>query len=202
MECLGNGIPAALIKRCRVGSPPPALAALPRPRLGYLGMISHWMDFAAVAALARATPHGSVVLVGPRDMAPPPLPANVHFLPAVCEGAVPGVLRGFDLGLIPFVRSPAIDAVNPIKLFEYLAAGLPVLSADFEEIRTYAPFVHCYRCPAEAVAQCAAALAEPVAEVLAGRRRAFAAQNTWERRADQLLPWIASLHPGASRRAA
>jgi teichuronic acid biosynthesis glycosyltransferase TuaH len=193
VEYLGNGIPSALVRRCQPGPPLPELAALPRPRLGYLGMISSWMDFAAVAALARATRHGSVILVGPRDVPAPRLPANVHFVPAVREQTVPAVLRSFDLGLIPFVRSAAIDAVSPIKLFEYLAAGLPVLSADFREMRDYAPFVRRYRDPADAVAQAAAVLAAPPAKDLVNQRRAFAARHTWEDRASQLLHRIESV---------
>jgi Glycosyl transferases group 1 len=192
VELLGNAIQAGLPDQCLRAVRAPELAALPQPRLGYLGMISQWFDFSAVAALARAWPQGSVILIGPRDVTPPPLPANVHLLPAVREHDVPSVLRSFDVGLIPFRRDSRIDAVNPIKMFEYLAAGLPVVSADFKSVRGFEGLVRRYCDPASAVVEVAAALHETTTSRRVEERRAFAARHTWEDRAAQLLGWIDS----------
>jgi glycosyltransferase involved in cell wall biosynthesis len=196
---LGNGIPANLVARCRQASPAQELARLPRPRLGYLGTVSHWMDFPALDALARAFPGGSVVLVGPRDVPVPPLPANVHFLPAVPEGAIPAVLRGFDLGLIPFIRHRAIDAVDPIKLYEYQAAGLPVVAADFAEMRRQGRHVHRYADAHQAVACARAALAERAGQAVVQARQDFASRHTWEDRAARLARWVDAARARAGR---
>ncbi|MCS6850534.1 MAG: glycosyltransferase [Gemmataceae bacterium] len=183
---LGNGVSEQLWRACSAVEPDRELLALPSPRLGYVGMLSHWMDFKVIRALAAAFPHGSIVLVGPRDLPVPPLPANVHVCPAVRQERLPGILRAFDLGLIPFVRSPGIDAVNPVKLYEYLAAGLPVLAADFAEMRGHARHAALYCSPAEAVAQARMLLTGRPTPQLVDQRREYAAAHTWERLADRL----------------
>ncbi len=182
---VSNGVADGLADAVRLAVPDPVVAHLPRPVFGYLGMISSWMDYQAVRAIALAHPQGTVALVGPVDVRPPDLPRNVVFTGPVGGPRLPGVLAGFDVGLIPFVRSQAIDAVNPLKLYEYLAAGLPVLSAGFEEIRQYRPLVRTYDTPAEA-ADSAADLAVPATPREAAARREFAAAHRWGAKVGQL----------------
>ncbi len=186
LHYLGNGVRASLSERCAHAVPDPDLAALPRPILGYVGMVSRWLDLDTVRALAQAFPGGTVVLVGPRDVRLPALPANVHWRGPVRQEQLPAVLRAFDLGLIPFVPGPAIDAVNPIKFYEYLAAGLPVLAADFAEMRAHAGQATLYRGPAEAVAGAAWLLAHGTCPCQVRRRQAYALANTWEEQANEL----------------
>ena len=96
-------------------------------------------------------------------------------------------LAAFDVGLIPFKRTAEIDAVNPVKLYEYLAAGLPVLASDFDEIRQYRPLVRTYVDAADA--------GRAVEPLLAGvtdadERRAFARQHLWAEKAAQFAAEI------------
>jgi glycosyltransferase involved in cell wall biosynthesis len=108
-----------------------------RPRIGYLGAIGPWFDFDLVDALATARSDWDIVLVGP--VMPGAGPAlerlasrpTVTVQPAVSHDDVPAVLAGFDVGLIPFRRTPLTAGVNPNKLYEYLAAGLAVVSTPF-----------------------------------------------------------------------
>jgi glycosyltransferase involved in cell wall biosynthesis len=184
--CIPNGVRQELFHELATASPNPVLAALPRPRFGYVGMISHWFDFDAVAELARAFPHGSVVLVGPVACHPPRLPSNVTFIGPVPHLELASYLIGFDAGLVPFKRSAAIDAVNPVKLYEYLAAGLPVLSSHFEEMEQYREFVSFYTNSADCAAAARAALARLVGGGDAPARQAFARLNCWARKAEQM----------------
>jgi glycosyltransferase involved in cell wall biosynthesis len=149
-------------------------------------MISSWFDVAAVRALARAFPHGSVVLVGPRDVSLTGMPSNVHVVAPVPQSEVPSVLRSFDVGLIPFRPGPAIDAVNPIKLFEYLAAGLPVLASDFAEMRYHEDVATLYRDPDEAVALARNLVAARSNADVVRHRVRYALAHTWEGRVAQL----------------
>ena len=103
--------------------------------LGYVGSIAPWMDWAQLSALAQARPQDTIELIGPVHIPVPILPPNIRLLPAVDHAEVPSVLEKFDWGLIPFVNNRLTRAVDPIKYYEYRAAGLPVLSTAFGEMR-------------------------------------------------------------------
>jgi len=185
--CITNGVREQMFRDLQNASAHPGLARLPGPRLGYVGMISHWFDFDAVRALAGAFAHGSVILVGPVDCAVPALPSNVTFTGMVPHHELAPLLRSFDLGLIPFRRCRDIDAVNPVKLYEYLAAGLPVLSARFSEIAHFADFVSIYDGETDCLSAARSLLAQPPSEHDRRLRRAFAAGHCWSAKAKHFL---------------
>ncbi len=105
------------------------------PVLGYLGCIGRWFDWPLVIRLARAMPQSRVELVGPCVAAPPrTLPANVRLFPACRQSQTAEHLARFSAGLIPFWSNRLTAGVDPIKYYEYRAAGLPVLSTSFGEM--------------------------------------------------------------------
>jgi hypothetical protein len=105
------------------------------PVLGYVGCIGRWFDWPLVVRLAEALPEAGIELVGPCAVGPPErLPANVRLLPACPQRQAAGHLARFSAGLIPFRRTALTDGVDPIKYYEYRAAGLPVLSTSFGEM--------------------------------------------------------------------
>src|SRR5207244_13576978 len=98
----------------------------------------------AVGAIARARPESSVVLIGSTvgaDLSPLEGVANVHLLGEQPYAALPGYLHAFDVCLIPFKQTPLTNATNPVKLFEYLTAGKPIVATDLAEIRQYSRYV-------------------------------------------------------------
>jgi glycosyltransferase involved in cell wall biosynthesis len=113
-----------------------AIDALPRPRLVFTGAISEIkLDMGLLIELARSRPDWSLALVGPvglgdphTDVAALAAEPNVHLLGKRAYEQLPAVLRGADVGLIPYVRSALTDSVFPMKVYEYLAAGLPVVT--------------------------------------------------------------------------
>lgn len=111
--------------------------ATDRLRVGYLGAIAPWFDFDLVEGIARERPEWELRLVGPVLPGAGPMverlarQPNVNVGPAVAHDDVPGVLAEFDIGLIPFRLTPLTAGVNPNKLYEYLASGLPVVSTPF-----------------------------------------------------------------------
>jgi len=116
-------------------APPP-----PQPVFGYVGTIDHWFDWEAVAQLAEENPEARIDLVGPCGHPPElDLPDNVRLLPAIPQHRVHEVLQGFSLGLIPFRLCRLTQYVDPVKYYEYRAAGLPVLSSRFGEMAHRGP---------------------------------------------------------------
>lgn len=114
----------------------PGVAALPRPRLLFTGaVVEKKLDFGLLAELARLRPNWSIALVGPVGVGDPhtdtraleALP-NLHLLGPRAHGRLPEVLRGGDVGLIPYALNELTRSVFPMKVYEYLAAGLPVVS--------------------------------------------------------------------------
>jgi glycosyltransferase involved in cell wall biosynthesis len=115
---------------------PSELRDLPRPILGFHGLIADWVDLELMAGIARLRPEWSIVLVGRADTDLAPLKglANVHILGHRPYARLPEYLRGFDVALLPFVQNELTISANPLKLREYLAAGLPVVAAPLPEI--------------------------------------------------------------------
>ena len=103
---------------------------------GYVGTIGDWFDWELVATMAGALPEVRFDLIGPTAAPPPaPLPGNVYCLGECASEEAPSHLRRFSAGLIPFKVNRLTAAVDPIKYYEYRAAGLPVISTEFGEMR-------------------------------------------------------------------
>ncbi len=102
--------------------------------VGYHGAISPWFDFDLVTVLALSRPALEFVLVGPiapevagRAQTLQELP-NVHLYPPQPASRVAGFVRGFDVGIIPFVVDEMTQGVTPLKMYEYMATGVPVVA--------------------------------------------------------------------------
>ena len=135
------------------GPIPKDLAGIPTPRVGFFGLIHEWVDTELIGRLATALPY-SFVLIGNSDQDLSGLRAlpNVHILGRRSFADLPGYCRGFAATIIPFRHSELTKAVNPIKLREYAAGGLPVVSTDLPEVRRCADIVSCASSDAEWVA--------------------------------------------------
>jgi glycosyltransferase involved in cell wall biosynthesis len=166
---------------------PAELAGLPRPLIGFAGGVSPCCDLALVHSLAAANPGGSVVLIGPVSVPVAQLDgANIHVLGARPYVDLPAYVQAFDVGIIPYVLNEWTRAVDPLKLLEYLAAGIPVVTTALPEAYKYRDVV--------AMAEDNAAFVEATARALATqdagarlRRQAVARANTWERRAAEFM---------------
>ena len=116
---------------------------MPRPRVGYVGGLDrHTFDPELLVDVARRLPDVGFLLVGPSTLPEGwcPLP-NVTQLGQRPYEQVAGYMAACDVLIMPWNRSPWIEACNPIKLKEYLAVGRPVVSAPFAELRRYSPLV-------------------------------------------------------------
>ena len=124
---------------------PDDLANIPRPRLGFFGLIRDWVDLDLLAEVAKKRPGWNFVFIGDADsnvnIGQYRALRNMHFLGRRPYQELPAYCRHFDVGLIPFKINELTLAVNPIKLREYLAAGLPVISTPMPEVALYDNFV-------------------------------------------------------------
>ena len=141
---LGNGVETAHFEPPR--ATPPDLAALPRPRIGYVGLLSHFLDFDVLETLRRNRRGGTLVLIGPGSPATRDAVADFSRREGVAVLGprpyedVPAYMQGLDVGLIPFRASdPYVQGINPNKVYQYLAAGRPVLTTPLLDLAESAP---------------------------------------------------------------
>ncbi|HSR64644.1 MAG TPA: glycosyltransferase, partial [Xanthomonadaceae bacterium] len=163
--------------------------------IGYYGAIAEWFDVELVRALARAFPDCLVLLVGSdtagvaAQLGNEP---NVAFTGEVPYGRLPYYLHGFDVALLPFRVLPLTLATNPVKVYEYLCAGKPVVAVDLPELRQFGGLVQCASGQEEFLQQVGVALRETDPDLPLQRMR-FAAEQTWAHRARELDEAIAAL---------
>lgn len=160
--------------------------------IGYVGALARWIDYARIRAVARQDPRWRIVLIGPDydgTLRPSGLldEPNVHWLGPKEYGDLPAYVSRFDIALIPFVQGLDLtDSVSPIKLYEYAAAGVPVVVSDVAECRDIREI---------RIAATDAAFVDAVAREATGNEREalrdFARKNSWRARAETIL---AALH--------
>jgi glycosyltransferase involved in cell wall biosynthesis len=154
-----------------------------KPVIGFVGGLSEWVDIDLIARLARARPAWTVALVGPvgTDVSAIVHAANVRLLGPRPYAALPAYLAAMDVALIPFKRNPVTHHADPIKAYEYLAAGLPVVATDLPALQRLACVVRLADSFETFLAQIEASLAEG-RNVRRDERRAEAARHTWASR--------------------
>lgn len=185
---------------------PADLAAIPGPRMGFVGAISGYkLDFELIRFVAQTRPDWSVVLIGKVGEGDPwtdtaglrGLP-NVHLLGPRPYAALPAYLKGLDAALLPNARNDYTDSMFPMKFFEYLAAGRPVVSVDLPALRDYGDAVTLASSPVAFVVGIEDALRGAGAGL--ERRLAMARENTWEIRLDRMLDVLGRIEDGTLRR--
>lgn len=175
---------------------PDELAALPRPVFGFVGAVSDYkVDLDWLAALADARPDASVVLIGPVGLADPGTDGsalldrpNVHGLGLRPYAELPAFVKGFDVALIPYRINAYTRSAFPIKFFELLGSGKPLVTSRLPALRAYHDAVRVADDADGFVAACSAAAAAPEA----GRdaRVALARRHSWPVRVAALMDHV------------
>ncbi len=112
-------------------------SAIPRPRLGFFGVIDERFDIELIRQAADAKPEWHFVLVGPVtkiDVSTLPQNSNIHYLGAKTYGELPSYLSGWDIAMIPFAINESTRFISPTKTPEYLAGGKPVISTAITDV--------------------------------------------------------------------
>src|SRR5207253_6580127 len=168
-------------------------AGLARPVIGFFGLLAEWIDLELLAAIARRRPHWTLLLLGKATVDTGALRAlpNVRLLGQKPYAALRAYCRAFDVGLIPFRIDELTVKANPLKLREYLAAGLPVVSTDLPEVRKYGNVVRLASDPTAFVREIELSLRERGGAFGTTRVDAMKAES-WEARVEELSGLITS----------
>jgi glycosyltransferase involved in cell wall biosynthesis len=175
------------------------MATLIRPRIVFTGaIVTNKLDLPLLVELARLEPSWSFALVGPigpgdpnADVSPLLREPNIHLLGPRSHAELPGVLRAADAAIIPYARNELTDSIFPMKVYEYLAAGLPVVSTPLPALAGLGAL----QTAADAGGFASAlerALAEDSPDARAERSRA-AASHSWEHRLAEIAEAIDAL---------
>ncbi|MDF2152154.1 glycosyltransferase [Vibrio sp. CAU 1672] len=115
-----------------------------RQVLGFYGSLSAWLDYALIASVAEQNPNWDLVFIGPNEFDHVPLPDrdNIHYLGPRPHHQLPRYSQHWEASWLPFINNQQIQACNPLKLLEYLAAGKPVISTAFPALAPFADVIH------------------------------------------------------------
>lgn len=185
VEMLAHGVDSEFFAgACRPGRP---------RRVVYVGAIDRWFDSRMVAAAAQAVPEAEFVLAGPvgpaADLSAVRGMKNVRIAGPVQHDRLPELFAQARVGIIPFHRTPLIESVSPLKMLEYLAAGLSVISTRWSELENMNAPATLVDTP-EAFAQ---AVAQGLNRELNEEGIKFAAGHSWSSRAELLETFIQSI---------
>jgi glycosyltransferase involved in cell wall biosynthesis len=161
-----------------------------RPVFGYTGTIHpDRVDAKLLIYSAQRLPNATFAMVGPNHFSAALMETmkeqkNIRFSGPVAYREIPSYMRAFDICMTPHLMTPFTESLNPIKLWEYLAAGKPIVSTDVAGFRDFPHLVRIARTPEQFVSQLQAALEE--GDALVTRRRQEARAHSWESRVDQI----------------
>ncbi|MNK87957.1 putative teichuronic acid biosynthesis glycosyltransferase TuaH [compost metagenome] len=161
-----------------------------RQIIGYYGAIAEWFDLELLAALAEAFPDCTVLMIGADTVGAAARLAqyeNVVFTGEVAYSELPKYLHAFDVCLLPFQVIPLTLATNPVKVYEYLSAGKPVVSVDLPEIKQFENLVQAAATQEDFISAVRSTLAAPSSAIEIEKRQVFARNQTWGHRAEQLI---------------
>jgi glycosyltransferase involved in cell wall biosynthesis len=169
----------------RGGTPPAGMAGIKKPIAGYFGLLASWVDFELIRRCAQEYPDVSFVIMGePKtDISLLQGQSNITCLGHVPYDILPRYAEWFDVGLIPRRITKLTVAMNPKKLLEYFALGMPVVSTNLPEVRKYGDLAYVAEDGGTFVRMVGQALRERTQEQ-DRRRRAEAERASWDSIAD------------------
>lgn len=189
VELTSVGVEREFFEATDDSAAPPALRALPRPRVGLIGNLNDRVSWELIGRLAHEHPDFTLAIVGPvynagdttrtaiRQLEALP---NVRFVGAVAQHDIPATIAAMDVCLIPYRLSEAVERINPLKLYQYLAAGKPVVSTAIPTVERFGDVVSWCRTDDEFVTATATALAAQQSPALCEARRKAAVPFTWD----------------------
>jgi teichuronic acid biosynthesis glycosyltransferase TuaH len=169
---------------------PADLPAPGKPLVMYVGTVSHWFDFDLLDGILRSLPESNVVIVGPvhPDVAGRLNESrkftNLHVQGARVHADIPAYLAAASVGIIPFLRNRLTEGVNPVKLYEYAAAGIPVVTTAFsDDLEAFRSVAFVARTHEAFIADLRTAIGRGPDVPGAERLRQFSRENDWDARA-------------------
>ncbi|MBS4026626.1 MAG: glycosyltransferase [Clostridia bacterium] len=159
-----------------------------KPIVGYYGALADWIDWELITLLALKNPDISFVLIGPvigmQAQGLPKLP-NLHFLGRKPYSDLANYAQWFNVCIFPFKKTKMTEYVNPVKVYEYLAMGKPIVAIDLPEIVELGPIVSVAK-DGEEFHQALLNCLNDNSPSAIDCRKSFARENTWEIRVKQI----------------
>ncbi len=178
------------------------MTSIPHPIIGFVGSLNETIDFNLLTFLARQRPEWSIVLVGPfsplesersfmhsRELREAISCKNIYFLGGRYFNQIPNYLKAFDICIIPYKNSEFNRNRSPMKLYEYMASGKPIVSSPSYQSQHFKEAIE--------VAKSPKSFLEAITRILSGDHNntqnilKIAKENSWERRAERVLEVIA-----------
>jgi glycosyltransferase involved in cell wall biosynthesis len=195
IKYLSNGVDTHMFKN-NTDNNPGDISGIPHPRITFVGAITSWIDMDILSSVAGSSEDFQLVLIGSIDYASinnsklEKLKSmkNVHFLGGKPYDSVPSYLHASDVLLLPRTMDPYSLACDPLKLYEYLATGKPVVSTDHPSIKRFSEFVNSGKNGAEIVAGIKEALSR--SNEISLKQKNIVDSLSWETRISQLLELV------------
>ena len=175
---------------------------MPRPRLGFFGVIDERFDVELLDEVARRRPEWQFSMVGPVVKIDPeilPKHANIHYYGQQTYDELPRFLAGWDVCLLPFARNEATRFISPTKTLEYMAAEKPIVSTPITDVaEPYGDIVYLGETADAFEAACARALAETPEErdAQVAKMRKVLAATSWDTTAEKMSAIVADVVEG------
>ena len=176
------------------------LKGIKKPIIGYYGAIAEWFDSGLIEYVASQRPDWSIVLIGHTfgsDIRKLKKFKNVYFLGEKPYGELPKFLYWIDVCMIPFKINELTLSTNPVKFYEFISSGKPVVAVRLPELLPYADILYLSKDKEDFIKNIETALKEKDKDLI-GRRINLARSNDWDRRFDQICSCIKSVYPLAS----
>ena len=181
---------------------PEELARIPHPRIGYVGWFKDQLDGSLLIHLARSHPRWSFVFIGPERTTPATAPTleimralpNIYLFGPKLPDVLPAYVQHLDVGLLPYRVTDYTKYIYPLKLHEYLAAGVPVVSSAIRTVLDFQNVVAVASTPEEWEAAIARAiLPDAKSEERTEARRVVARAHDWDGIAERVTARLRTL---------
>jgi glycosyltransferase involved in cell wall biosynthesis len=166
------------------------IAGIEKPIIGYIGVVVSWCDLDLITAVADSFPHCNLIVIGPLyNISQVPQRPNIHWLGFKPYEKLAAYARNFDVGIIPFKNTSMTESVNPIKMWEYMAVGLPVVATALPEARKHGDLVLYSETREDFLRNIERALYQDTPEKKQQRQQ-VAQENSWMQRAQTVIEII------------
>ncbi len=205
VHCFPSSVDSAHFANAAAAPEPADQAALPRPRVGFFGVLDERLDLGLLDALAAGRPDWQIVMVGPVVKIDPqtlPQHPNLHYLGQRSYADLPAYLGGWDVCLLPFARNRSTEFISPTKTLEYMAAGKMIVSTPITDVaEPYGKIVYLGGTHEEFIAACDRALQASPSELAARRElmREVLQRTSWDStvaRMEELVSSAVAAHSG------
>jgi glycosyltransferase involved in cell wall biosynthesis len=155
-------------------------------RLMYFGTISDWFDFEVIEESLERFPEIEYILAGPIQVANPPMNERIHYIGTVPHKKLANFAKEADCLVMPFLRTELVDAVDPVKMYEYISFQKNILCTEYPEARRFNEFAILYSDNEEYMEKLAMLIDDNHLRYKWTDAKAFLEVNTWQKRAEQI----------------